>query len=173
MAHWEEDIDSASQLASCERIAKLSGISPRLLRGTREVSDLILKHGSGLTVGRSKKIFTHNRLLPRKRKIPEISSDIDRRASPFERRLQQKQDGQTPSVSRSPSVSSSVTAAPSYPEAYNGILDSDEHGFIFCRPVSASMPESPMLLIVAGNRTRCCFRLYHRFPYLRIESVCI
>ncbi|KAJ4380567.1 hypothetical protein N0V86_003926 [Didymella sp. IMI 355093] len=85
---------------------------------------------------KSKKIFARNQIPSRKRKSPDTSSIVERRPSPFDRRLQQRQDGRTPSVSRSSSVSSSVAAAPSSPEVYNGILDSDQHGFVFCRPAS-------------------------------------
>lgn len=41
----------------------------------------------------------------------------------------------TASASPSPSVSS-TTASPPLPDVYNGVLDADQNGFIFCRPVS-------------------------------------
>lgn len=127
-----------------------------------------------LTIHRSRRIFSQNQVQPRKRKSPGTSLDSERRPSPFDRRLQQNADGRTPSLSRSPSVSSSAeVAAISLPTVYNGILDSDEHGFVFCRPVSVSVLENPTSLIAAGIRTRGCFRLHYRLPYSRNETSCI
>ncbi|KAF2029402.1 SET domain-containing protein [Setomelanomma holmii] len=66
----------------------------------------------------------------RKRKSPDTASDFERRASPFDR-LQL--DSRAPSASRSSSVSS---IPPTTDDTYNGVLDTNEHGFIFCRPFS-------------------------------------
>ena len=132
-----------------------------------------MKYDCRLTVARSKKLFTRNRIPTRKRKSPGTSSDIERRASPFDRRLQQKQDGRTPSVSRSPSVSSSGAATTSSPEAYNGTLKLDEDGFVFCQPVSVFKYADHWRLMLLGIRTRCCFCLRYRLPYLGHEAVYI
>ncbi|KAF2993606.1 hypothetical protein E8E13_001524 [Curvularia kusanoi] len=71
----------------------------------------------------------------RKRKTPDVGYEIERRPSPFDRQLQQAD--QTPPTSRSSSVSinASSTLAPT-PDVYNGLLEKDEHGIVFCRPAS-------------------------------------
>ncbi|KAH6615007.1 hypothetical protein C7974DRAFT_57357 [Boeremia exigua] len=75
------------------------------------------------------------KVLSKKRKSPDAGVEIERRPSPHDRRLQQ--DTVMPSTSRSSSASSSrpPPQALSY-DVYNGILDADEHGFMFCRSAS-------------------------------------
>ncbi|KAF2631938.1 SET domain-containing protein [Macroventuria anomochaeta] len=84
---------------------------------------------------RSKKIVSRNKVPSKKRKSSEEDLETKRRLSPFDRRLQH--DSRTPSASRSSSVFSNVPPASSTsPDVYNGVLDVDEHGFVFCRPAS-------------------------------------
>lgn len=71
--------------------------------------------------------------MSKKRKSPDVGFDHNPRASPYDRRL--NLGSSTPSVSRSPSVSSIVSTASEV--VYNGILDEDENGFIFCHNVSS------------------------------------
>ncbi|KAF2869706.1 hypothetical protein BDV95DRAFT_576087 [Massariosphaeria phaeospora] len=78
----------------------------------------------------------------KKRKSPDTDIEIERRASPLDRRL--NLSSRTPSISRSPSVSS--TASSAVIDVYNGVLDSEE-GFLLCRP--ASGPEIPEINITA------------------------
>jgi hypothetical protein len=132
-----------------------------------------MKHDRKLTVARSKKLFTRDRISSRKRKSPGTGAAIERRAPPFDQRLQQKQDGRTPSVSRSPSVSSSGEATSSSSEAYNGTLELDDDGFVFCQPVSVFRYVDHWRLTFPGVRTRCCFCLHYRLSYLGNEAVYI
>ncbi|KAF1915155.1 hypothetical protein BDU57DRAFT_595763 [Ampelomyces quisqualis] len=69
--------------------------------------------------------------LSRKRKSIDIAGGLERRPSPFGRRLQQ--GGKHDSSSRSSSVSS---AAPASVNIYNGVLDVDDDHFTFCRPMN-------------------------------------
>ncbi|KAL1792176.1 hypothetical protein ACET3X_009927 [Alternaria dauci] len=69
----------------------------------------------------------------RKRKSPDGELEHERRSSPFERRLQ---NGQTPSASRSPSVSCATSSTSPTIDIYNGVLDVNEHGYVFCRKAS-------------------------------------
>ncbi|RMZ69069.1 set domain-containing [Pyrenophora seminiperda CCB06] len=69
----------------------------------------------------------------RKRKCPDSGVEDQRRSSPFDRRLHQ--ESRTPSRSRSPSVSSTVLPAPPV-DIYNGVLDANEYGYIFCHYAS-------------------------------------
>ncbi|KAL5116747.1 hypothetical protein ACEQ8H_005359 [Pleosporales sp. CAS-2024a] len=91
-----------------------------------------------------------------------------RRASPFERRLHQ--NDRTSSASPSPSVAS----VPSLPEAYNGVLDADEHGYMFCRPSSGpdiarlDITNLPMDMKRAAQSARVTTALsYIRAEYIR------
>ncbi|KAF9696159.1 hypothetical protein EKO04_006093 [Ascochyta lentis] len=84
--------------------------------------------------GPLRKSSSQNLVSSRKRKSPESGLDSERRASPFDRHLQQ--DGRTPSASRSPSVSLGLPTPYASPDIYNGVLDVDENGFIYCRPAS-------------------------------------
>lgn len=74
----------------------------------------------------------------RKRKSPDSSSGHESRASPFDRRFQ---ESRTPSVSRSSPLSPSPPV--SSHDVYNGVLDADEHGFVYCR--SAAGADIPQL----------------------------
>jgi histone-lysine N-methyltransferase SUV39H len=68
--------------------------------------------------------------LSRKRKSPDTAADYEQRPSPFERNF--RGDSRNPSASRSSSTSS---AALTTVDVYNGVLDANENGYIFCRPV--------------------------------------
>jgi len=86
---------------------------------------------------RFKEILSQNEAPSRKRKNSDVVWETERRPSPFDRQLQQ--DSRTPSISRSPSASSAPTPVSTSPNTYNGVLDVDEHGFVFCRHVSAAL----------------------------------
>jgi len=88
----------------------------------------------------------------RKRKSPNEESEHDRRSSPFDRRLQEHR---TPSASRSPSLPCVDTSTSPTIDIYNGVLDADEYGHIFCRKVSlpADCLLSP-LICNTGIRSR-------------------
>jgi histone-lysine N-methyltransferase SUV39H len=61
--------------------------------------------------------------------------EYERRSSPFDHRL--LQISQTPSLSRSSPVSPSPPPLHSV-DVYNGVIDTDEHGYIYCRPASGA-----------------------------------
>ncbi|KAL5415397.1 hypothetical protein PMIN06_000330 [Paraphaeosphaeria minitans] len=69
----------------------------------------------------------------KKRKSPNIGLENERRASPYDRR--HGLESRTPSATRSRTISSLSTAPTSDATAnvYNGVMDTDENGFIFCR----------------------------------------
>lgn len=74
--------------------------------------------------------------IAKKRKSPEGGLGIERRASPFDRRHQQ--NDLTPSSSPASSEASARLTGSTSVNTYNGVLDADEAGFIFCRVVSSS-----------------------------------
>jgi histone-lysine N-methyltransferase SUV39H len=69
-----------------------------------------------------------------KRKSPDGGLEIERRSSPFDRRLHK--ENCTTSISRSSSVSSTTPSTSADINVYNGVLDADENGFIFCHSAS-------------------------------------
>ncbi|KAH7095501.1 hypothetical protein FB567DRAFT_512719 [Paraphoma chrysanthemicola] len=106
--------------------------------------------------------------ITKKRKSPDTSSDFDRRGSPFER-LQQ--NSRTPSASRSSSVSSDLPVI----NVYNGIIDADDNGFIFCRPLSGadipsidvrSVPTMDMRKVAYASKVDVALK-YIRAEYIR------
>lgn len=77
-----------------------------------------------------------------KRKSPEEGKDVvERRASPFDRRVIEERDreGSTPKSRASSVVGAEKVVLPLLEyEVYNGVLDVDDSGFVVCRSVSAS-----------------------------------
>ncbi|KAF1936559.1 SET domain-containing protein [Clathrospora elynae] len=88
-----------------------------------------LEHVQDYLDGREKFMQASSQI--RKRKNPDSGLEVERRASPFDRRLQT--GSRTPSASRSSSVSSAAPSTSSPIDIYNGVLDADEHHAIFCR----------------------------------------
>jgi histone-lysine N-methyltransferase SUV39H len=72
--------------------------------------------------------------MSKKRKYPDAGLDHDRQPSPLDRQL--LQESRTPSVSRSSSVSSNAVPTSTAIDVYNGLMETTEEGFLFCRPVS-------------------------------------
>ncbi|XP_014559391.1 hypothetical protein COCVIDRAFT_35422 [Bipolaris victoriae FI3] len=90
---------------------------------------------------KSTELLEHVQPTTKKRKTPDSGLEDERRSSPFDPRLYQAQHGgQTPSFSQSPT---STPPPPSPPDVYNGVLDADEHGYIFCR--TSTRPDIPKL----------------------------
>jgi hypothetical protein len=106
--------------------------STRLPRSEGEVRDISIMTFSMLLTFQSNGPPPPNTQPKRKRKSPDGGLEYERRSSPFDR----LQESRTPSVSRSPSVSSAARVTSPASEIYNGVLDADEYGRIFCRQVS-------------------------------------
>ncbi|KAF1833563.1 SET domain-containing protein [Decorospora gaudefroyi] len=105
----------------------------------------------------------------KKRKIPDSGLECEERhPSPFERNLHQQNE--TPSVSRSPSVSS---APPSTSvDVFNSVLDADEHGHIFCRNhPSADAPQLDLDTVHKMNRLAHLDSVDKALTYIRNEYV--
>jgi hypothetical protein len=129
----------------------------------------IINTGKILTVARLRKISLQPSAPSRKRKSPDSGLEVERRPSPFDRRLQQ--DSRTPSASRSSSVSSSIPSTSSTsPDVYNGVLDEDDDGFIFCRPVSLITLSTYQPLTLLGIRSEHCCNLYQERSFNRDDT---
>lgn len=120
-------------------------------------------------MARLKNSSLQNAVPSRKRKSPEAVLDVERRPSPFDRRLQQ--NSRTPSASRSSSVSSSIQPPPhTSTDVYNGVIDKDEDGFMFCRPVSATMLFAKSLLTHVAKQPGRRSSPYHRRTLTRNKT---
>ncbi|KAH6860717.1 hypothetical protein BKA58DRAFT_443497 [Alternaria rosae] len=109
--------------------------------------------------------------VSRKRKSPSEGSSYDRRSSPFDRRLQ---ESHTPSLSRSSSVSSAATITSSVSDIYNGVLDANQYGYIFCRQVSGhDIPELDIRTVSTPEMNRIAHRssVDKALTYIRNEYV--
>ncbi|KAI4687847.1 uncharacterized protein J4E88_003440 [Alternaria novae-zelandiae] len=108
----------------------------------------------------------------RKRKSPDGGSSCERRSSPFDRRLQ---ESRTPSASRSSSVSSAATVTSQASDIYNGVLDADEYGHVFCRQAAGhDIPELDIRSVPTPEMNRIAHRssvdkalMYIRNEYVR------
>ncbi|KAF2832842.1 SET domain-containing protein [Ophiobolus disseminans] len=102
-----------------------------------------------------------------KRKTPDTTDVPERRASPFDR----LRNNRTPSASRSSSVSS---AAPTTIDVYNGVLDADDDGFIFCRPFSGTdIPSLDIRKVPTPDMTRTArsAKVERALRYIRAEYI--
>ncbi|KAH7385763.1 hypothetical protein BKA66DRAFT_74980 [Pyrenochaeta sp. MPI-SDFR-AT-0127] len=123
-----------------------------LVRCLEHVQDYLVTREASIEASSSAQAIT------KKRKSPETGLDVERRLSPFDRRL--LEDGGTPTSSRSSSVS---TTAPSTHisalGSYNGVLDTDQNGFIFCRPdPNADVPQVDAQTIPTPDMIRTAHR---------------
>ncbi|RAR07036.1 SET domain-containing protein [Stemphylium lycopersici] len=116
----------------------------------------------------------HVRTRAKKRKSPDAGMEHESRASPFDRHLYQ--ESRTPSISRSSSVSSapSPAASASSADIYNGVLNADKHGFIFCRQASESdIPQLDISAVPTPEMSRIAHRasVDKALTYIRNEYV--
>ncbi|EMD91601.1 hypothetical protein COCHEDRAFT_1224704 [Bipolaris maydis C5] len=91
-----------------------------------------LEHVQDYLEVREKSMGSLEQLQPitKKRKTPDSGLEYERRSSPFDSHLYHaNHGGQTPSFSQSPTA----TPPPSPPDFYNGVMDVNKHGYIFCR----------------------------------------
>ncbi|KAL5393231.1 hypothetical protein DPSP01_000063 [Paraphaeosphaeria sporulosa] len=111
----------------------------------------------------------------KKRKSPDLGLEHERRASPYDRRL--RLESRTRSASRSPSNSSVSTGPTSGAtvNVYNGVLDTDENGFIFCRSAHShgiafldvqSLPTDDMLRVARMSKIETA-NILIRAEYIR------
>ncbi|KAG9186701.1 histone-lysine N-methyltransferase SUV39H [Alternaria panax] len=102
----------------------------------------------------------------RKRKSPDNDLGHECRSSPFN---PQFHDSRTPSASQSPSVSSVATSTSLAIDVYNGVIDADEYGYVYCR--QASGKDVPELDIRSITQVAHLASVDKALTYIRNEYV--
>ncbi|CAO2650310.1 Nn.00g016020.m01.CDS01 [Neocucurbitaria sp. VM-36] len=106
---------------------------------------------------RSIKASYQAQIFSKKRKSPDSGTEHERQPSPLARLLQQ--DSRTPSASRSSSVSSAALSISPTVDTYNGVLDADKNGFIYCRPeFGPDVPQIDVRTIPTPEMSRIAHR---------------